>query len=206
MTDQQQQEGEPEGTAAEPRHDAHLIQARSERDKAKAEAKELRAKLTEFEKAQRTAAEAKEREAGDFKAIEARYQTQIRDLQEQLEARSAELEGLHRGTRQRGFVDAIMGEAGVTNRVLVEALLPRLGLDDDAPAEFTKRDVTEAVKALRSKAPEMFQGTNNPKPPPGSGQREPDRSSPEYWRDRGRRATEGGTNPAYAAATGRGKG
>lgn len=186
------------------RHDRHLRQTKAERDKYKAKLTEAERKLAEIEAKEREALEAKDRAAGDFKSIEGRYQTEIRKRDEQIQALTSELESKKLGERRRSFVDAIMEEAKGGNRRVIEALLPTLDLENDAPEHFTPGDVKGAIKALRSAAPEIFATTNtNPiKPAPGGGNRPPDKTSPDYYRDLAKRLTTTGDD-AYAKATGR---
>lgn len=186
------------------RHDRHLRQTKAERDKYKSKLTETERRLAEYEARERETAEARDRSAGDFKAIESRYKNEIAKRDEQLAELSSKLESFEVGGRRRAFIDAIVDEGKVGNRRVLEALLPSLGLEDDAPEHFTPGMVKSALKALRETAPELFTSTPNIiKPRPGSGNRPPDTKGPDYYRDLGKRLTAKGGDDAYRKITGR---
>jgi hypothetical protein len=178
--------------------------AYAERDKARAEAKAAKTELAKYEGEKRKAAEAAERAAGDWKSVESRYQTTIRELEEQNAKLAGEVEGHVKGGRRRSFLDAIVAEGKIGNRVVAEALLPTLGLADDAPEAFDERDVKRAVKALQGKAPELFTAPKTTiKPPPGPGQRPTDEHDPDHWKKLGERLSSTAVGGAYGRVTGK---
>ena len=204
--EKEQQNSEGTDTAGDTegaRHDEHLEKTKQERAALKKENHGLKSKLSEYESKERKLAEERERAAGDWKAVEARYQTDLRGRDETIEGLRAELEGLKRGTRQRGFVDRIMTDGKLSNRELVEAMLPRLGLEDDAPENFTDGDVRKALKALQGKAPELFGTKSTIKPPPGGGGQQPEKGTDEYFKKLAEARSTRGVSAAYDKARGR---
>lgn len=205
-TQEQQQDSEGAGTEGGTegdRHDDHLRQAKAERDEHKKRARSLETELSVYKTAERKAAEERERAAGDWKAVEGRLQTDIRGRDEKIAALEQEIDGLKRGTRQRGFVDRILTDGKIGNRDLVEAMLPRLGLEDDAPETFTDGDVRKALKALQAKAPELFGKNTTIKPPPGGGEQRPEKGTDEYYKGLASARSSSGVSSAYNDARGR---
>jgi len=190
-----------ENTGADPRHDQHLVRTRKDRDAWKQKATAAEQRLAEIQAKERDAQAAKEREAGEWTKIEQRYQTKVRDLEEKLAEATGKLAEREKGDRRRSFVDAIVQKSGASNRTVLEALMPRLGLDDDAPETFTAGDVKKAVKAAQQLAPELFTKNNgNPKPPPGGGQRPPDNEA-EGWKQKAAARSQQSGHAAYFDAT-----
>lgn len=187
------------------RHDRHLRQTKAERDKYKSKLTETERKLAEYEARERETLEAQERASGDFKSIEGRYKNEIKKRDEQIAALTSKVETYEVGGRRRAFIDAIVEEGKVGNRRVIEALIPTIGLEDDAPEHFTPGMVKGALKALREAAPELFSTTtpNIIKPRPGSGNRPPDKNSPDYYRELGKRLTSQQGDDAYRKLTGR---
>ena len=177
--------------------------AYAERDKAKAEARAAKAELAKHETAKRTAAAEAERAAGDWKAVEARYQAQLRELEDANGKLAADLDNHIKGGRRRSFLDAVMAEGKISNRKVAETLLPNLGLPDDAPESFTESDVKRAVKAYLRDAPELFAKPNPTiKPPPNPGSRPTDEQDPDHWKKLGERLSSREVGGAYARAKG----
>jgi hypothetical protein len=205
-TQEQQQDSEGAGTeggSETDRHDEHLRKTKAERAEAKTKIRSLESQLSEYQTKERKTLEERERAAGDWKAVEGRLQTDIRGRDEKIAALEQELDGLKRGTRQRGFVDRILTDGKIGNRDLVEAMLPRLGLEDDAPETFTDGDVRKALKALQVKAPELFNKTSTIKPPPGGGEQGPEKGSDEYFKRLASARSTSGVSSAYNDARGR---
>lgn len=191
-----------EGTEDTSAHDQHLTQTREERDRAKARTRELEVELAQYKDRDRKAAEAKAREAEDFATLETHLRTEIRGKDEQLGNLQQEIEELKKGNRQRTFVDAIVREGNLSNRTAVEAMLSRIGLQDDAPEAFTDGDVRKALQGLHKKLPEVFpQGDKTAKPLPGG--RTPNTNDDEYYRDMAARRASRGRNADYDRARGK---
>jgi hypothetical protein len=186
--------------APDPRHERD----RRRREQLSADLKTANGKLAERDALDRKAAEEQELKAGEFDKLDSRRKTELRDLQEKLDAANATIQAGETATRRGAFLDALMTSSGASNRSMVALALPQLGLEDSAPENFTERDVRVASKALQKLAPELFGsgGSSEAKPVPGGGKGQ---SGGKDWRAVGQAYTDRSTNSPYARAKGQTK-
>lgn len=184
--------------------DPHRERLLADLKRTKARERETLARLADFEAKEREAAEAAERAAGDWAKLSARKDKELEAERAEKAQALAKLEAIEKHGRRVAFVEAIVGEAKGGNPKTIAALLPTLGLEDDAPEAPAAADIKAAIKLLQSQHPEVLAvaGASSPKPPPG-GKRPPDTNDPDYWRQRAAAHSQGGMPVGYAAATGR---
>ncbi len=176
--------------------------ALNEKRSAAAKAAEYEGRLAEYEAAEQQRKDEAARKAEDWGKLEEGYQSKLQEANAQLQEREAKLTAIERAQRRGVFADAIVEAAGVSNRTAVMKLLPALGLEDDAPEEYGKAEIANAIKALEGVVPELFVSDSTTRKPPPGGGRMPDRDSPEYWKGLAQQDSKRGPMTAYEAAKG----
>lgn len=196
--------GDDAGEGGDTRTNDEQRKAFAERDKAKGEARELKTKLAQYEAKERDEATAKERQAGDWSKLEQRYKKDLEQTQAERDALQAKLDDIDKGGRRSKFAEAIVTEAKGGNAKTIAKLLPTLGIDD-APEAFNSLDTKKALKALQADHPEVFSTKPQPtiKPAPGSGNRPPDPTTAEHWKQKAAERSQRSLGSTYLNATGR---
>ena len=122
---------------------------------------DLNQRLGRLEQQQDSAAEEKEREAGEFAKIDARQKSQIDDLKSKLEKETARADGLADQVNGGKFRDRVAAQTGIKNSTMLRGLLREAAEAEGfelAPEQITDTAVEEAAKAIRDLAPELFTG------------------------------------------------
>lgn len=138
------------------------------RDRALKERNELRARLAELETIKDQLAEAEERKAQDWGALEKRLNKTIEALREENSQFRSQIQQRIEADRMGAFADAIATATGVPNGKRLRGLLREAQANgfDIAPEEVDKSVVVEMVETLRSYDPETFAAKDASAPSP----------------------------------------
>jgi predicted nuclease with TOPRIM domain len=174
MDDDKALDGESESTETEDSVDEQPKAGSSDeakkafkaRDKAKAEARELRDQLAKFEAEKAELEEAKERAAGEWSKLDARKQKMIEDLKAKVDSYEQEKAQQAAQQRHQVLVDEVCKASNTAQyKGRIAALIKAEGIE--APDEIDKQTIVDVIERLKEVdastfAPEKSRRTPSP--------------------------------------------